>query len=565
MEQLSTWRERTFKERKEKRKQEDIIQGTIDRDEFGIDLESCTKEYVIGYENQIPSILVRLKEALELVGGTKKLGIFRVSPSSETVGRTRDLIASGDLFGGVMTHHRKVQQYVNSITKHYYGLNVVLDFLRVEDKETRSRLNRLFWLSTACAIRALGERISVCLLKFHRWELSYEKDTPEDVEKLTGQLAEEIARIAVEKTDTNNKIRVIAWQLWALLRNLFESIAKPSESEERDDEEIMLGALGLDEISGKITLIPSFSSETNFCLDSLRSSYKVAKKSHLRSDDRRKSAEVRALEKKRKLVNAEKALSESDLEIDRLCVGLKLVVMLRLLSRQLIARQDSKAQRESARRQRMDDLRAKKKAPSNIDVTQFLMLHTRLVRNPWDWISSNILIGVMPIKTSLNQASKIIQECAKVKKSLSLVVSVASEEELAGLNIALDPVTRQDWEENGVEHLRISLGNEKSTAKPNVKKSKKRKAVNWAAELTTAVRKIKKCVENKSCVYVHDTIHENGAAWVILMSYLTTCGNYGYDTAKAIVHKGRPRIKPTSQQEQRVRAFCSYFEMLDDE
>ena len=74
LEQLSTWRERTFKERKEKRKQEDIIQGTIDRDEFGIDLESCTKEYVIGYENQIPSILVRLKEALELVGGTKKLG-----------------------------------------------------------------------------------------------------------------------------------------------------------------------------------------------------------------------------------------------------------------------------------------------------------------------------------------------------------------------------------------------------------------------------------------------------------------------------------------------------------
>ena len=53
----------------------------------------------------------------------------------------------------------------------------------------------------------------------------------------------------------------------------------------------------------------------------------------------------------------------------------------------------------------------------------------------------------MPIKTSLNQASKIIQD-AKVKKSLSLVVSVASEEELAGLNIALDPVTRQDWEEN---------------------------------------------------------------------------------------------------------------------
>ena len=38
-----------------------------------------------------------------------------------------------------------------------------------------------------------------------------------------------------------------------------------------------------------------------------------------------------------------------------------------------------------------------------------------------------------------------------------------------------------------------------------MKKSKKRKAVNWAAELTTAVRKIKKCVENKSCVYVHDT------------------------------------------------------------
>ena len=464
------------------------------------------------------------------------------------------------------THTQNIR-YVNNITKHYYGLNVVLDFLRVKDTETRSRLNRLFWLSTACSIRALGERISVCLLKFHCWELSYEKNTPEDAEKLTGRLAEEIAKIAVENKDTQNKLRVIAWQLWALLRNLFETIAKPCDSEERDEEEIMLGQLGLDEISGKLSLIPSFVSGTNFCIDSLRSSYKVAKKNHLRSTDKRKSAELLALDKKKKLFDAEKSLSESDLELDRLCVGLKLVVMLRLLSRQLIARQDSKAQRESARRQRMDDLRAKKKAPSHIDVTQFLMLHTRLVRNPWSWITSNILIGVMPIKTSLNQASKIIQECAKRcnnGKSLGLVVSVASEEELAGLNIALDPVMRQDWEENGVEHLRISLGKEKSTERPNVKKSKKRKAVSWAAELTTAVRKIKKCVHSKSCVYVHDTIDENGAAWVTLMAYLTTYGNYGYDTAKAIVQKGRSRIKPTPQQEQRVRAFGSYFEALDN-
>jgi len=363
---------------------------------------------------------------------------------------------------------------------------------------------------------------------------------------------------------------VIAWQLWALLRHLFESVAKQSSDEEdlRDEEEIMLGVLGLDEISGKKRLIPSFSSETNFCMNSLRSSYKVAKKNHLRSTEKRKSTEKRALEKKREVLNAEKRLSESDLERDRLCVGLKLVAMLRLLSRQLIARQDSKAQREMARRERMEDLRAKKKTPSNIDVTQFLMLHTRLVRNPWDWISDKILIGVMPIKTHLNHASKIIQECAKRcgdGKSLGLVVSVASEEELAGLNIVLDPVTRQDWEENGVEHLRISLGNEKSTAKPNVKKSKKRKAVSWAAELTTAVRKIKQCIQVGSCVYVHDTIHETGEAWVTLMSYFTTHGNYGFDTAKAILQKGRSRIKPTLQQEQRVRAFGSYFEAMRDE
>ena len=102
------------------------------------------------------------------------------------------------------------------------------------------------------------------------------------------------------------------------------------------------------------------------------------------------------MDKKRELLNAEKALSESDLEIDRLCVGLKLVAMLRLLSRQLIARQDSKAQRESARRQRMDDLRAKKKAPSNIEVTQFLMLHTRLVRNPWTGSQAIFLLVLCP-------------------------------------------------------------------------------------------------------------------------------------------------------------------------
>ena len=116
-------------------------------------------------------------------------------------------------------------------------------------------------------------------------------------------------------------------------------------------------------------MIPSFSPRRIFVLTP-SSSYKVAK-SHLRSDDKRKSTELKALDKKRELLNAEKALSESDLEIDRLCVGLKLVAMLRLLSRQLIARQDSKAQRESARRQRMDDLRAKKEDPSNIEVTNF--------------------------------------------------------------------------------------------------------------------------------------------------------------------------------------------------
>jgi len=220
LEQLSTWRQRTngtIKEEEEDEDEKKKKKGTIDRDEYGIKLKSCTKEYVSGYENQIPSLLVRLREALELVGGFKKLGIFRISPSSETVGRTRDLIASGDLFGGVVTHHRKVQQYVNSMTKHYYGLSIVLDFLQVKDKETREKLNRLFWLSTACSVRALGERISVCLLKFHRWELSYDKNTPEDVEKLTGQLAEEIARIAVEGT---------SWR-WSLALSLSHTHTRP--------------------------------------------------------------------------------------------------------------------------------------------------------------------------------------------------------------------------------------------------------------------------------------------------------------------------------------------------
>lgn len=74
-----------------------------------------------------------------------------------------------------------------------------------------------------------------------------------------------------------------------------------------------------------------------------------------------------------------------------------------------------------------------------------------------------------------------------------------------------------------------------------------------------SVRKIKQCVDNKNCVYIHDTVEENGSAWVTLMSYLTTYGNLGYDTSKAVLNKGRSRIKPTSQQEQRVKNVLCIF------
>lgn len=243
--------------------------------------------------------------------------------------------------------------------------------------------------------------------------------------------------------------------------------------------------------------------------------------------------------------------------------SLKLLIMFRLFDQQMKAFVESKSLREANMRRREEELRQKKREPTHIEVTQFFMSYMFLGSSPWSWITDRVAIGTMPIKTKLKHGSKLLQESGERcdgSKSLSLIVAVATEEELAGLNSAVDPVSRQEWEENGVDHLRIDLDEEKTLRNtPNVSKSKKRAAASWAAQLSTATRKIHKSVCHGSCAYIHDTFEETCGAWVVLMSYLITYGKLDYKRAKEMIYQKRPRLKPSSQQEQRVRAFSGYF------
>ena len=117
-----------------------------------------------------------------------------------------------------------------------------------------------------------------------------------------------------------------------------------------------------------------------------------------------------------------------------------------------------------------------------------------------------------------------------------------------------------EWEENGVEHVRVDLDEEKSRNTPNVSKSKKRAAASWAAQLSMVARKIHKCISHGSCVYIHDTFEETGESWVVVMSYLITFGKMRFADARRLIQQKRSRLKPTTQQIQRVQAFSAYFE-----
>lgn len=624
LEQLSMWRERrrmmSSKESNETKEESssrlsvssspDRPISSIDRDEYGIALEQCTVTSVDGYGAKIPTILVRLRDILVKVGGLHKLGIFRISPGKDDVDRMRDLIASGEIFGGLVTRQRRLQQFIDTITKEYFGLDTVLDFFRVEKGLLRTRLKRLFWLSKAVSIRHIGERLTTSLHKCHQWEISFDKSAPSDVTNLTRGLAADMASMVFENAFTrataknvkpdfanqndsrvfspsisslssdfsspyleeksvskekstantiDNTLEIHSWNVWNVVRPLLQSLR--NSDQEKSDEQIELERLCVDEICGKKPLLPHFKDEKPpDIMKELCAAYKRAKKAFYRDKDN-KSLKGEALAAKAAMLSTESRIV--NFERTQLCVTLRLLAMLRLLSRQITACQDAREARDVSMRQREEELRQGKSAPNKMEITQFFMLHNNFLQKPWDWVTDKILLGVMPIKTTMDHAPKIIEECAKkANKSLGLVVSVMTEEEFVGVDMVVDPVNRVEWEENGVEHLRISLKEETYRHTPNVSKSKQKKATSWAAELSRATRKIKRCLDNGNCVYIHDTFDEVGDGWLLVMAFLTTYGNYGFDTAKAVVQRGRSKLKPTRQQEQMVNAFESYFESI---
>ena len=84
---------------------------------------------------------------------------------------------------------------------------------------------------------------------------------------------------------------------------------------------------------------------------------------------------------------------------------LKLLLMIRLLRKQMEAAQEAKKVHRMSMRKREGELRGRRKAATNLEVTQFFMLHRRITTRPWSWVTGHVLVGVMPIKTRLNHAS----------------------------------------------------------------------------------------------------------------------------------------------------------------
>lgn len=173
-----------------------------------------------------------------------------------------------------------------------------------------------------------------------------------------------------------------------------------------------------------------------------------------------------------------------------------------------------------------------------------LLPHHKTKRPHWNWITDQIILGALPIKTKIfgrgGHDLKIIAQAVRKMKPLGMVISVVRSFELKGKGLPFMPVSRKDWEKLYVSHQHLSVADFTSFASPQ--------------QVAILIEKMHKTINAKQTMYIHCKAGR-GRSWMILMCYLTTLGRMSFEEAQSLIKEKRPHVSPSDKQIQFVKNF----------
>lgn len=173
-----------------------------------------------------------------------------------------------------------------------------------------------------------------------------------------------------------------------------------------------------------------------------------------------------------------------------------------------------------------------------------MLPHIRTKAPHWDWITNQIMLGALPIKSKCwrwgGHHSKIVNQAKAKQKPLGLVVSAVQAFEIEGKGLPFKPVSPHDWQEVHVSHQHISIPDFSAKVLPK--------------DVRTAIERMHQAIKTNHSVYIHCKAGR-GRSWMVLMCYLTTFGGMDFPQAEKLVREKRMRVAPSLEQVQFVKDF----------
>jgi len=166
-----------------------------------------------------------------------------------------------------------------------------------------------------------------------------------------------------------------------------------------------------------------------------------------------------------------------------------------------------------------------------------ILPHDKKCRSHWAWVTDQIALGALPIKTKFlthgGHHLKIIQQAKSKGYPLGLVVSVIQPFELKGEGILLKPVSVEDWKLLGVETVQLNIPDFSANASLD--------------DIDSIVKKIKQTVNAGKSVYIHCKAGR-ARSWMVLMCYLTTEEGMDFNSARKLIKSNRIHVCPKPKQ-----------------
>ncbi len=173
-----------------------------------------------------------------------------------------------------------------------------------------------------------------------------------------------------------------------------------------------------------------------------------------------------------------------------------------------------------------------------------LLPHDKKRRSHWAWITDQIMLGALPIKTKFLKHGahqlKIIEQAKQKKHPLGLIVSIVTPFELKGEGILLTPVSPEDWHHLGVETIQLSIPDFSAEVSVDAMKP--------------VMEKIKQTIEKGRSVYIHCKAGR-ARSWMTLMCYLVAEKGMDFEAAKNLIKSKRTHVCPTKDQMEFVRVY----------